>query len=140
MLIGCDGITNDEDDEDDEGVQLVSDADVDATIQTTKLALLELLLAHGIAVLEAHADGSGDEVALETVTCYTEPSADQFEECETPDGAEELVETVLEASNVNFNGDGGFFNLKITTATRECELEVGWYYTESGSDSTTETL
>jgi len=108
--------------------------------RSPKLALLELLQQHGIAMLTARADGSGDSGELESVECFAELVAGELEECETPDGAETLVEAILEASNVNFNNDGGFFNLTITTATRECSVEVGWYYTESNSNTNTETL
>ena len=143
MLIACGGRnTEDEDeDEDADAVESNSRGDADALRrQATKLSLLELLLAHGIAELKAHADGSGDSGALGPIECFVEPTPGEFEECETPDGVEELVETILADSNVSFDNDGGFFNLTITTATRECEIEIGWYYTESDSNTATETL
>lgn len=139
MLIECAGLDAAEAAEAD--VSLANPgADAVSRRQATKLALLELLLTHGIAKLKANADGSGDSGQLESIECFVEPAAGEFEECETPDGAEELVETILEDSNVNFDNDGGFFNLTITTATRECEIEIGWYYTESNSNTATETL
>ena len=139
MLIVC-GVTANVDD-DDEGVTLDSGVDEAAVkLQATKLELLELLLAHGIAKLTANADGAGDSGEFYPAACYTEPSEGQFESCETPDGADALVETIFESIDVSFNNDGGFANLTITTATRECEIEIGWYYTESSSNSETETL
>lgn len=110
------------------------------TRRATKLALLELLQQHGVAKLQAHADGSGDSGQLESVDCYVEPSPGEWEACETPEGVEAMVDAIVDATNVSFDNDGGFVNLTITTATRECELEVGWYYTESDSNTTTETL
>lgn len=151
MLIKCGGRDSAEDDDEANADPPGEDFDYDAAceetaaieleiLQSPKLALLELLQQHGVAVLKAHADGSGDSGELESVECFAEPAAGEFEECETPDGVEELVETILEASNVNFDNDGGFFNLTITTATRQCVVEIGWYYTESNSNTNTETL
>lgn len=141
MLIECDGI---DDAEDDEGVELDSDDDAAVALQATKLALLELLLANGIAILSARTDGGGDEGMLDELHCYVEASAEQHEECEVPDGVEDMVQQLLddaeESGRVNFNGDGGFWELTITTATRECQIECGWYYTASDSNTNTETL
>lgn len=138
MRIECGGLAQAEDDSALDSI--AADAAIDNALRANKLSLLELLIQHGVALLTAHADGSGDDGSLEDVECFTEPSPDQFESCEVPPGVEELVEQIMEDKGVNFNGDGGFFNLTITTATRECEIEVGWYYTASDSNTESETL
>lgn len=109
-------------------------------MQDAKLQILAIMLERGIARLEARASGSGDSGLLDSVECVTEPAADSFELCETPEGIEDLVNTILDNSSVNFNNDGGFFNLTITAATRECAIEIGWYETVSDSNTETETL
>lgn len=115
-----------------------------ADVRAMKCELLEILLANGVATLSARADGSGDEGGLEELHCYVEASPEQYEECDVPDRVEALVEQILAAAEdrgaVNFNGDGGFWEITITTATRECAIECGWYYTTSESTTASETL
>ena len=144
MLITCDGRGNDEDDEEYPEFDSITVADVATQLPATKLALLEILLETGIAKLFARADGSGDEGGLDELHCYVEVSPEQCEECDVPERVEFLVQQLLEAAeesgSVNFNGDGGFWEITITAATRECVVECGWYYTASESTTATETL
>lgn len=148
MLIVCDGGDTGEDDEEYPEFDSITAAEVDATaaarLPATKLELLEILLANGIASLFARADGSGDEGSLDELHCYVEASPEQNEECDVPERVEFLVQQLLEdaeeSGSVNFNGDGGFWELTMTTAERECVVECGWYYTTSDSTTTTETL
>lgn len=147
MLIECGGLSRPDD------ADSVSDPqpDMEDTVEVydersraAKLALLELLLAAGIDVLFARADGSGDEGSIEELHCYVQVTEENREECEVPTDAEDMVQELLDATQdqggVNFNGDGGFWELTMTTATRECAVECGWYYTTSDSTTTTETL
>ncbi len=146
MLIECGGLDPVAGDVVLDHIQAAGDAiaivgeSADNRFREMKLALLELLLANGIAILSARADGSGDEGDMEELHCYVESSPEQREECDIPDGVEDMVQELLEAYEVNFNGDGGFWELTITTETRECAVEIGWYYTTSGSNTETETL
>lgn len=144
MLIECGGRTADEDGEEDVELGSVGDTDSAQQLRAMKLELLEILLANGIAILFARADGSGDEGGLDELRCYVAVSPEQNEECDVPDRVEFLVQQLLEAAeesgSVNFNGDGGFWEITITTATRECESVCGWYYTTSESNTATETL
>lgn len=148
MLIECDGQDRDEDDEEYPEFDSIIAAEVDVTATATlfamKLEILEILLANGIAMLSARADGSGDEGSLDELHCYTEVTPEQYEECDVPERVEFLVQQLLEAAeesgSVNFNGDGGFWEITITTATRECVVECGWYYTAQDSTTATETL
>lgn len=140
MLIECGGRDTAEDDE----LNSIGDTDSTQPQRAVKLELLEILLANGIASLFARADGSGDEGSLDELHCYVEASPEQNEECDVPERVEFLVQQLLEAAeesgSVNFNGDGGFWEITITTATRECEIVCGWYYTTSESTTATETL
>lgn len=144
MLITCGGRGNDEDDEEYPALDSITVADVAAQPPATKLAVLEILLETGIAKLFARADGSGDEGGLDELHCYVEASPEQYEECDVPERVKDMVEELLEAAeedgSVNFNGDGGFWEITITAATRECVVECGWYYTASDSTTATETL
>lgn len=106
-----------------------------------KMQILELLIQHDVAYLDAHGDGSGDDGSLESVTCCVEPHEGSFEPCETPEGVEDLVGELHDmCMSGGYEGNGGFFNLTINTKTRECSVERGWYYTESNSSTETETL
>ena len=144
MLIECGGRDSDEVDEEDEELNSLGDTGNTQQPHAVKLALLEILLANGIASLFARADGGGDEGSLDELHCYVEAATEQREECDVPDGVEDMVRAIQaaaeESGSVNFNGDGGFWEITITTATRECEITCGWYYTTSDSTSETETL